>query len=40
MNLTTKGVTYTNNSNVDFLNLRAKYPSGTYNAGYEGVTRS
>ncbi|MEV4514418.1 discoidin domain-containing protein [Dactylosporangium sp. NPDC049525] len=39
MNLTTKGVTYTNNSNVNFLNLRAKYPNGSYNAGYEGVTR-
>ena len=39
MNLTTKGVTYTDNSNVNFLNLRAKYPNGSYNAGYEGVTR-
>ncbi|MEV6923803.1 discoidin domain-containing protein [Dactylosporangium sp. NPDC051485] len=39
MNLTNKGVTYTNNSTTDFLNLRAKYPSGSYNAGYEGVTR-
>ncbi len=39
MNLTSKGVTFTNNSNVNFLNIRAKYPSGTYNAGYEGVSR-
>jgi len=39
MNLLNKGVTYVNNSNVDYLNLRAKYASGTYNAGYEGVTR-
>jgi hypothetical protein len=33
------GVTFTNNSTVDFLNLRAKYPSNTNDAGYEGVTR-
>jgi alpha-L-fucosidase 2 len=39
MNLTSKGITYTNTSNVNFLNLRAKYPNGSYNAGYEGVTR-
>ncbi|WP_236060152.1 glycosyl hydrolase family 95 catalytic domain-containing protein [Actinacidiphila acididurans] len=39
MNLLNKGVTYTNNSTTDFLNLRAKYPSGSFNAGYEGVTR-
>ncbi|GAA1007748.1 hypothetical protein Aple_071350 [Acrocarpospora pleiomorpha] len=39
MNLLNKGVTYVNNSNTDFLNLRAKYPNGSYNAGYEGVTR-
>ncbi|GAA1364417.1 glycosyl hydrolase family 95 catalytic domain-containing protein [Catellatospora chokoriensis] len=39
MNLLNKGVTYTNNSNTTFLNLRAKYASGTYNAGYEGVAR-
>ncbi|GAB3828555.1 glycoside hydrolase N-terminal domain-containing protein [Dactylosporangium cerinum] len=39
MNLTNKGVTFTNTSNVNFLNLRAKYPNGSYNAGYEGVTR-
>jgi len=39
MNLLNKGVTYVNNSNVNFLNLRAKYANGTYNAGYEGVTR-
>lgn len=39
MNLLNKGVTYTDNSTTDYLNLRAKYPSGSYNAGYEGVTR-
>ncbi|MET7396934.1 discoidin domain-containing protein [Dactylosporangium sp. NPDC005572] len=39
MNLLNKGVTFTNASNVNFLNLRAKYAGGTYNAGYEGVTR-
>ncbi|GGM45164.1 discoidin domain-containing protein [Dactylosporangium sucinum] len=39
MNLLNKGVTYTNASNTNFLNLRAKYAGGTYNAGYEGVTR-
>ncbi|GAA0428180.1 hypothetical protein Acor_66810 [Acrocarpospora corrugata] len=39
MNLLNKGVTYVNNSTVDYLNLRAKYPTGSYNAGYEGVTR-
>ncbi|GAA1501628.1 glycoside hydrolase N-terminal domain-containing protein [Dactylosporangium maewongense] len=39
MNLTNKGVTTTNASNTNFLNLRVKYPNGTYNAGYEGVTR-
>ncbi|MFC4591223.1 glycosyl hydrolase family 95 catalytic domain-containing protein [Sphaerisporangium corydalis] len=39
MNLLNKGVTYANNSNTTFLNLRAKYPNGSYNAGYEGVTR-
>ncbi|MBW7461271.1 glycoside hydrolase family 95 protein, partial [Paenibacillus sepulcri] len=39
MNLLNKGVTVDDNSSVDFLNLRAKYPNGSYNAGYEGVTR-
>ena len=39
MNLLNKGITYVNNSTTDYLNLRAKYPNGTYNAGYEGVTR-
>ncbi|MEW2547918.1 glycoside hydrolase N-terminal domain-containing protein [Streptomyces sp. NPDC047002] len=39
MNLLNKGVTYTDNSTPDFLDLRAKYPSGSYDAGYEGVTR-
>ncbi|WP_212822957.1 discoidin domain-containing protein [Catellatospora sp. TT07R-123] len=39
MNLINKGVTYTNNSSTGFLDLRAKYAAGTYNAGYEGVTR-
>ncbi|HYS37550.1 MAG TPA: glycoside hydrolase N-terminal domain-containing protein, partial [Pseudonocardiaceae bacterium] len=39
MNLLNKGITYVNNSNTNFLNLRAKYPNGSYNAGYEGVTR-
>ncbi|EFG64297.1 F5/8 type C domain-containing protein [Streptomyces sp. SPB074] len=39
MHLLTKGVTYTSNTSADFLNLRAKYPAGSYNAGYEGVTR-
>ncbi|MFG2040574.1 discoidin domain-containing protein [Dactylosporangium sp. NPDC048998] len=39
MNMLNKGVTYTNNSDTSFLNLRAKYAAGTYNAGYEGVTR-
>ncbi|MET8289541.1 discoidin domain-containing protein [Streptomyces sp. NPDC005132] len=39
MNLLNKGVTYTDNSTTDYLNLRVKYPSGSYNAGYEGVTR-
>ncbi|GGG83776.1 discoidin domain-containing protein [Paenibacillus radicis (ex Gao et al. 2016)] len=39
MNLLNKGVTYENHSSVDYLNLRAKYANGTYNAGYEGVTR-
>ncbi|UWE10877.1 glycosyl hydrolase family 95 catalytic domain-containing protein [Actinacidiphila bryophytorum] len=39
MNLTSKGVTSTTNNSTDYLNLRAKYPSGSYNAGYEGVTR-
>ncbi|WP_328916112.1 MULTISPECIES: glycosyl hydrolase family 95 catalytic domain-containing protein [unclassified Streptomyces] len=39
MNLLNKGVTTTNNSTTDYLNLRAKYPNGSYNAGYEGVTR-
>lgn len=32
MNLLNKGVTYTDNSTTDYLNLRAKYPSGSYNA--------
>ncbi|MFD6150548.1 discoidin domain-containing protein [Streptomyces sp. NPDC060243] len=39
MHLLTKGVTYTNRTSADFLDLRAKYPNGSYNAGYEGVTR-
>ncbi|MEU7968157.1 discoidin domain-containing protein [Streptomyces sp. NPDC049097] len=39
MNLLNKGVTYTTNNTTDYLNLRAKYPNGSYNAGYEGVTR-
>jgi alpha-L-fucosidase 2 len=39
MNLLNKGFTYTDNSTTDYLNLRVKYPSGSYNAGYEGVTR-
>lgn len=39
MNLLNKGVTFQNNSNAEFLNLRAKYANGSYNAGYEGVTR-
>lgn len=39
MNLLNKGLTFTNNSTTDYLNLRAKYPAGSYNAGYEGVTR-
>ncbi|MEU3980529.1 glycoside hydrolase N-terminal domain-containing protein [Streptomyces sp. NPDC026672] len=39
MNLLNKGVTYTTNNSTDFLDLRAKYPAGSYNAGYEGVTR-
>ena len=39
MNLLNKGITYVNNSNTTFLNLRAKYPNGSFNAGYEGVTR-
>ena len=39
MNLLNKGVTVTNNSTVNLLNLRAKYPGGSFNAGYEGVTR-
>ncbi|MDR0431071.1 MAG: glycoside hydrolase N-terminal domain-containing protein [Tannerellaceae bacterium] len=30
---------FTNKSDVDFLNLRANYPSNTNGAGYEGVTR-
>ncbi|MFG1811320.1 discoidin domain-containing protein [Streptomyces sp. NPDC049040] len=39
MNLLSKGVTATDNSTADYLDLRAKYPGGSYNAGYEGVTR-
>ncbi|SNT53302.1 Fibronectin type III domain-containing protein [Streptosporangium subroseum] len=39
MNLLNKGLTAVNNSTVDYLNLRVKYPNGSYNAGYEGVTR-
>ncbi|WP_083959109.1 discoidin domain-containing protein [Herbidospora mongoliensis] len=39
MNLLNKGLVATNNSSVDYLNLRVKYPNGSYNAGYEGVTR-
>ncbi|MFI0943892.1 glycosyl hydrolase family 95 catalytic domain-containing protein [Streptomyces sp. NPDC021020] len=39
MHLLDKGVTVTDNSTTDYLNIRAKYPSGSYNAGYEGVTR-
>lgn len=39
MHLLNKGVTVENNSNTDFLNLRAKYPGGSYDAGYEGGTR-
>ncbi len=33
------GMTFTNNSNADYLNLRVAYPSNTNGAGYEGVTR-
>ncbi|MDR1135737.1 MAG: discoidin domain-containing protein [Clostridiales Family XIII bacterium] len=32
-------VNTTQNTSVDFLNLRAKYTGQRYNAGYEGVTR-
>ncbi|GIH22294.1 hypothetical protein Aph01nite_06040 [Acrocarpospora phusangensis] len=39
MNLLNKGMTAVNASTTDFLNLRVKYPNGSYNAGYEGVTR-
>ncbi|GAA4588167.1 hypothetical protein GCM10023194_39080 [Planotetraspora phitsanulokensis] len=39
MNLLNKGLTAVNASTTDFLNLRVKYPSGSYDAGYEGVTR-
>ena len=39
MNLLNKGVEVTNNSDEEFLNLRVKYPSGRFDAGYEGVTR-
>lgn len=31
--------TFTYNTTPDYLNIRAKYPSGSYDAGYEGVTR-
>ena len=33
------GMTFINKSNSDYLNFRAKYPDGTNDAGYEGVTR-
>ncbi|WP_436761080.1 discoidin domain-containing protein [Streptosporangium sp. V21-05] len=39
MNLLNKGLTAVNASTVDHLDLRVKYPNGSYNAGYEGVTR-
>lgn len=39
MNLLNKGLVATQNTSADFLNLRVKYPNGSYNAGYEGVTR-
>ena len=39
MNLLNKGLTAVNNSNTDYLNLRVKYPNGSFDAGYEGVTR-
>ncbi|WP_318348560.1 glycosyl hydrolase family 95 catalytic domain-containing protein [Aquipluma nitroreducens] len=33
------GMTFTNASDVDNLNMRVNYPSGTNGAGYEGVVR-
>jgi len=33
------GMTFTNASNVDNLNMRVNYPSNTNGAGYEGVVR-
>ncbi|MDR1426142.1 MAG: discoidin domain-containing protein, partial [Bifidobacteriaceae bacterium] len=33
------GYTATDNSTADYLNIRVKYPTGSYDAGYEGVTR-
>lgn len=39
MDLTNRGITAENDSTVDYLDLRAKYGPGTFDAGYEGVTR-
>lgn len=33
------GMAFTNNSNISYLNIRAKYPPKTGDIGYEGVTR-
>jgi hypothetical protein len=33
------GMTFTNASNINYLNMRVAYPSNTNGAGYEGVTR-
>ena len=39
MHLLNKNLVPSNNSDVEFLNLRVKYPAGRYDAGYEGVTK-
>lgn len=31
--------TFSYNTKADYLNIRAKYPAGSYDAGYEGITR-
>ncbi|MDR1294186.1 MAG: discoidin domain-containing protein, partial [Bifidobacteriaceae bacterium] len=39
MHMISKGYVPTNVSDTDYLNLRVAYPTGRYDAGYEGVTR-
>jgi alpha-L-fucosidase 2 len=34
------GMTFTNESDPDYLNMRVNYPAGTNGAGYEGVVRA